>query len=321
VISQYLTDREIPFQIRKYLIGQMTASRALILTQPETGYTISDKPSTDGTSQGGSRSDGSQFRPYPIRWAHLARRLSDFYKQMEPYLTTLKIAYEPMMIGFPPNTTSDGKVVDQANSIRLMDELNEPGIHHVSGFVIDSPSGLEELSRLSGWPRRKLRAVLGEIYGRAMVEMNIVLGFRYGSAHGQNIRFEFDANWTPTGRVIILDLTDGYPFEAVWRLRGQQELLQQWEKLVENPIQTDNEFTQQKFVHGLNSDYVLRGARSRFHELTGRWGLNIQQQPYTHGALMYHFRNQADFEDSLDLTSRSSTLRNVLRCMGFLQPH
>lgn len=298
VIVRYLLERGIPFQVTSPWIGHFTSSRSVLVTDPKTGYTVSMRTSTNHTTQ------GDQLRAYPMRFVHLVRRLSDYYFTMERHLRALKIAYEPFAVGFPAIVGFDDAIIDQGFSIRLMDELNsQPKYYHVSGFVLNSDRGIQRLCELSGLKRDDLIRRLQKAYGEAMVELNLVLGFRFISAHGQNIRFEFDEHWQPTGRVVLLDLSDGRPIGPVMRARGQHELLHQWQKLLRligsdstNAIWEAGDFFQSQFVDlsghtQLGEALIQKAALDRAHELFADFEAGFIARHGTSDEIEYRFKS------------------------------
>jgi len=230
-ITDYLEKLGIPYEGGHYFIGRRTASRSIIAIDPDTGHSFSFKPSTNQVPHGKWNDD----RVFPIRWAHLNRRLSDYFKQMEPQLKYLKIAHEAAAVGFPP---LDGGLGDTAISIRLMEEVSSGKNFHFSGFVLEDPAEVRRLADQAQMPVEAFMKKLGNAHGGAMAELTTVLGFRYTSDHAQNLRFELDLQGQPTGKAILLDLSDGRPMRPVFERNGQQQLLEQWEFFVNrsNPI-------------------------------------------------------------------------------------
>jgi hypothetical protein len=226
-LEAHLRALQIPFEAGAELMARRTSSKSIIITNPKTGRSFSFK----GNNNRPPFAHGGADRPYPARWAYMVRRLSDLYRKQasvkssatqEPLLKYTAIAWEPAMVGF---AKPGGTVTDQAQTVRLMEGVSEGRLNHLSGFVYEKGRNKPELQH-TNWEK----ALYG--YGQALVEMPILLGFSVGSAHGQNIRFELDKNMQPTGRVVLLDLSDGHPIKEIWHANGQKSLLRDWEKMV-----------------------------------------------------------------------------------------
>lgn len=228
IIEQYLKDRQVPYKMTTRLKGKSTSSRSILEMDPAIGYTFSSKTSTNATAQGVA---GQQYRPYPIRWGHLNRRLSDYYYTQRKRLKYLDVAWEAALIGLPPVLNSQGKLVDASMTVRLMDKVAKNKVHQMSGFVLNDLVEIKRISRIAGITSEEFLFRCAKAFGGALAEMHLVLGFNVTSAHLQNIRFELDKNYLPTGRMITLDLSDGAPIRPIVEANGGAKLLAEWDQL------------------------------------------------------------------------------------------
>jgi hypothetical protein len=230
-LIKYLEDLRIPFRRGAYFTGRATASRSMILRDPETGHQFSYKTSSNATI---NSSSSFELRPYPARWGYLNRRLSDYYYRLRHRLKTLDIAWEAGMLGLPAVHNSNGELVDAAATIRLMEPVNSRQAYQMSGFVMNDIKEVRRLADLNGMTEEAFRRRLGEILGEGLTELNAILGLVLTSSHLQNVRFEFDSGYQLTGRLIVLDLSDVSPIRTIIEKNGEHELLKDWAAMVEN---------------------------------------------------------------------------------------
>jgi hypothetical protein len=269
-MRRYLSERGIAFREGHYFKGRKTASRSLILTDPKTGRSFSYKTSTDRTSQG---QGGTQFRPVPIRWAHLTRVLSDLFHTEAPRLKHILVASEPLVLGLPE--------LDTAFQVRLMEPMNSrlesgrPARYQISGLAIENRHGWRALLKLSKLSEDEMADRLVRAYIGAVTELQFVLGLRITSAHGQNIRFEFDHEFKPTGRAVILDFQDASPIAEVFLAKGEIGFLRNWARFVsatnrihtvssatENFLRTDPDIREALLQNGLTPEKAIRSDAS-----------------------------------------------------------
>ncbi|MES2855135.1 MAG: hypothetical protein V4692_04695 [Bdellovibrionota bacterium] len=269
ILERYLIDQKVPYERGSYFQGRSTSSRSILLKDPVTGGEFSFKTATNATVHG---NHSFQYRPYPVRWGHINRRLSDYYYQMRSKLKYLDIAWEAAFLGLPPVMNSDGKLVDSSMTVRLMENVSKDKRYHMSGFVFNDPKEIARLARKAGVTPKKFVDQASMALGRGIAELNLVLGFVFTSAHLQNVRFEMDKHHRLTGRIILLDLSDGRPIQAIFEANGQRELIEDWKFLVNgsNPIYTKADWDQDdnRWLVPFNKDKVARGMRERMREIT-----------------------------------------------------
>lgn len=222
-LLKYLKEKKVGHKIGSEMKGYSTASRSMVVFDPKNGRGFSLKTSTNATSQG---VDGTELRPLPTRFAHVVRRLSDYFYNAKDSLRSLGVAWEPITVGFPE--------IDQGLSVRLMEEVDSGNKFHLSGFVFNDTEEAKRIAAEAGQSFDEFWDEAFKIKGRAMAEMALVLGFWSTSNHAQNFRWELDENGKLTGRVIYLDISDGRPLEDVFKALGNEEFLEQWKMYTED---------------------------------------------------------------------------------------
>jgi hypothetical protein len=242
-MSRYFDEIKLPYRYfsaeQSSLRGFRTASKSVIVQLPGSEHSFSFKT---GTSTVGQR-EGFE-RPNPSRWAHFNRKLSDYYHGLRGQLKTLEVAWEAGAIMLPPFQAE----TDNSLNIRLMEAVSSGERYQMTGFVLHDKKEIARLAKLAKMTEAEYRQTLSRAFGSFLVELNLVLGFRISSAHLQNVRFELDRDFRPTGKVILLDLTDGSPVRAIFEKNGQASLLEDWRKYVGDTWVGTEEYTPNKVI-------------------------------------------------------------------------
>jgi hypothetical protein len=311
-VLRYLDERGLNYKFYKKaatapgdlvseLRGFRTSSKSFIMALPGTERTFSFKTGTSTSGQG----EGFN-RPNPSRWAHFNRKLSDYYYSQREQTKTLKVAWEAGALILPPHTID----TDNSINIRLMEEVSEGSKYHLTGFVLKDKAELRKIARRAGVTPAEFVAQASRSFGKFLVESNLVLGFRPMSAHLQNVRFELDQDGKLTGKVIMLDLTDGGPVRGILEKNGQQQLLDQWRNLVAdtwvseesykpNSIIEDGRWIQSDirdsapetaWLSAMDKKALRAGAEERLHELGVRDKVRITKE----GDLHFNFDSRED---------------------------
>ncbi len=283
--------------------GFNTASRSVIVAIPSSNSEVerifSFKTATSKHAQG----DDDIERPYPVNWAYFNRRLSDYYNSQKHHLKVADIAWEAFSMGVSPGEKNG----DIAISVRLMEEVSAGKKFHMSGFVLHDDLEMNRIARLNNMTSKELKKKISFYFAQALVEMNLVLGFKMSSAHLQNMRIEFDENMQLTGKIVFLDLTDGAPVRAVMERNGQQDLLEFWHQFVgeveltedyyPNRIINNFDWKQNRFNNDhinwyvpMDAEAMVAGARLRAREL-GYTKNNVKIAPDTK-EIRFRFRNR-----------------------------
>ena len=263
-LENYLNSRNIPYAKNTYFTGLRTASRSIIVTDPNSGESFSIKPSTNQATK--LHTDD----PAPVRWAHLNRKLSDYYWRMKDNLRYLDIAWEAGMVATPPF----GEGGDISYQVRLIDGMSSGQERHMSGFVYQDKNEARKVAETAQMDYHEFWKQAIYIKSRAMVELSAVLGFMTTSNHDQNFRWALDQNGRLTGKLIVLDLADGQPLEGVFRANGETQLLGEWNRLVSdtNPTIRDHlviaNFMASAQIEPQHIDSYFQGIRDGLSELT-----------------------------------------------------
>jgi hypothetical protein len=316
-VLKYLDERGLPYKFYKKAAqnpgdlvsdvdGFRTSSKSFIMRLPGSSRSFSFKTGTSTAGQG----EGFN-RPNPSRWAHFNRKLSDYYYTLRDQTKTLKVAWEAGAVILPPLTTD----TDNSINIRLMEDVSDGSRAHLTGFVLKDAAEMKRVARRAGLSVTEFKKQGSYPFGKFLVESNLVLGFRPMSAHLQNVRFELDQNGKLTGKVIMLDLTDGGPVRGVLEANGQQQLLDQWraqvadtwvveESYKPNAIIEDGRWTQADMADSapetawlgpMDKDALRKGAIERLEELGVRDKVRVGRD----GVLHFNFASREDLISSL----------------------
>lgn len=254
--------------------GIRTASRSIIGVLPN-GHAFSFKPSTDRTSQG---SNYLEQRPYPARWVSLNVQLSEYFRSFKDQFRYLDVAWEAAGFAIPPLGQQKAKYGggDIGFSIRLMEETNAGIMQEYSGFIWSDKAFARQLAKQAKMNYSDFWKEAFFIKGQAMAELAAFTGFKFTSAHSQNVRFMIDTETKRVVKVRILDLTDGKPMTEIFELNGAKALLQDWKDFsepVNRPLQ--GRFQLSWFMRYLDNDMprayrdaYVKGVKSRLQELT-----------------------------------------------------
>ncbi|NBO38221.1 hypothetical protein EBU99_06535 [bacterium] len=193
--------------------GYLTASRSVIVVDPDTGYSFSLKASTNQT--GGAWKDKKQ----DWKDGKDIRAVSDFVARIEKNLKlkTAVILQEPMAFGIAD--------VDQSNVIRLLGEVATCDKYYLPGFSALHEQVGKELAGTNN-PVEFWNNNYAKPLGRALAEFAGVWGLSFDSPHSQNFLIELDKNKKPTGRIILRDLGDVYVLKEQTDLFGAQVVAQ-----------------------------------------------------------------------------------------------
>jgi hypothetical protein len=177
--------------------GYLTASRSVIVIDPDTGYSFSLKASTNQT--GGAWKDKKQ----DWKDGKDIRAVSDYVARLEKNLKlkTAVILQEPMAFGIAD--------VDQSNVIRLLGEAATCDKFYLPGFSALHDQVGKELAGKED-PVQFWNEYYAKPLGRSLAEFAGIWGLSFDSPHSQNFLIELDKNKKPTGRVVLRDLGDVY---------------------------------------------------------------------------------------------------------------
>jgi hypothetical protein len=196
---------------QEHFNGYLTASRSVLVVDPETGYSFSLKASTNQT--GGAWKDKKQ------EWKDGLdiRAVSDYVARLEKTLKLKNavILQEPMAFGI--------EELDQSNVIRLVGEVATCDKYYLPGFSALHDKVGKELagkeSPVEFWNTNYVQPL-----GKALAEFAGIWGLSFDSPHSQNFLIELDKQKKPTGRVILRDLGDVFFLKEQSELFGAQNV-------------------------------------------------------------------------------------------------
>lgn len=245
-IKEFLKKHKLDSEPKKFFDGYLTASRSMILVNPENGASFSLKVSTDKT--GGKWTDKKQT------WkdAKQVRKMSRYVKESLPKVEaeTLVIMDEPLALGI--------KDLDQGMILRSLNDLPEDGHYYLPAFsALHETEGLR-IAKLNGAsdPVRFWEKNLNEPIAKAMAEYFAATGSWYDSPHAQNFLVELDRDMKPTGRIVLRDLGDSYILEDFIKNTQFSWVIKDWDP---NFIQQGKITTGVGLLHGNNPPSWMNG--------------------------------------------------------------
>jgi hypothetical protein len=229
-VKGFLEKNHIDSTPKKFFDGYLTASRSMILVNPENGVTFSLKVSTNKT--GGRWTDKKQT------WkdARQVRKMNKYVKAMFPKMEneTLVILNEPLAMGI--------EELDQGMVLRSLNAISEDTHYYMPAFsALHGEEGLR-IAKLNGsnnpvsyWEKHMVVPV-----ANAMAEFFSKTGAWYDSPHAQNFLIELDLDMKPTGRIILRDLGDSYLLEDFVKNTPYAWIMENWEagKVVSGKMNT-----------------------------------------------------------------------------------
>ncbi len=200
VVKYFKSKYNLDLTPKSHFIGYQTSSRSYIVTTKDGKVQFSIKSSTDHT--GGIWKDKKQ----EATDVKDARIVSDYLEYLQSILKlkNVVILSEPAAIMLPD--------IDQGIIVRDLGELadiNNTKLY-IPGFAVLNEYYGKQLATKNKildaeefWKIHYLEAV-----GRAQGEFAARTGMELDSPHSQNFLVETDANFKPTGRIVIRDLAD-----------------------------------------------------------------------------------------------------------------
>lgn len=204
---------------KKFFDGYLTASRSMIIVNPENGATFSLKVSTNKT--GGNWTDKKQTWTDAKQVRNMNKWIGEVMANMET--ETLVIMDEPLSMGL--------KEIDQGMIMRSLNDV--PGDQHfyLPGFSVLHEKEGARIAKLNGatnvaeyWDKH-----YNQPLAKAMAEFFAYTGAWYDSPHSQNFLVELDRDMRPTGRIVFRDLGDTYLLEDFAKNTKYAHLTSMWE--------------------------------------------------------------------------------------------
>ena len=218
-VATFLKERGLDPRPKTHFKGYRTASRSMIIIDPDTGAKFSAKVSTNNT--GGHWVDKKQ----PFDDARQARTSSDMIadKKKKVQFEHLVLMDEPAMFGI--------QEVDQGMLIRSLEDLPQGGRYYLPGFSALHDETGKKIAKLNGSnnPAEFWNENYNKKLARAYAEFAAHTGLTYDSPHSQNFLIELDANMKPTGRIVLRDFVDAYAQDDILKAAGKGEFLSTWD--------------------------------------------------------------------------------------------
>lgn len=245
-VKEFLKKHKVDSEAKKFFDGYLTASRSMILVNPNNGATFSLKVSTNLT--GGKWSDKKQT------WkdARQVRRMNKYVKNSIPKMQTesLVIMDEPLAMGI--------KELDHGMIMRSLNDLPEDLHYYIPMFSILHETEGVRIAKLNGSsdPVKYWDKHLVEPLAKAMAEYFSITGAWHDSPHAQNFLIELDRDMKPTGRIVLKDLGDSYLLKDFVKNTNFAWIMKDWE---EDKVVSEQINTSIGFLHGNEGKSWLRG--------------------------------------------------------------
>ncbi len=219
-VEKFLKDNNVDTTTHEYFLAHLTASRSIILEDPNSGYTFSAKVSTDHT--GGKWTEKKMYYKDAVD----IRKISDLVRERVAtnYTENIVPLYEPLLLGIPS--------LDQGMMIRDLGELNEGKVYYLPAFAALAQSVGVDIAKQNGsdkpvafWNEHYMKSI-----GKALAQYASAMGATYDSPHSQNFLIELDENMKPTGRIVLRDLADIYLMKEFYTNINRQDLIESYTK-------------------------------------------------------------------------------------------
>lgn len=268
-VKAFLEKNGVDSSTHKFFDAYLTASRSMILVNPENGATFSLKVSTNKT--GGNWTDKKQTWDDAKQIRTLDKWMTEATANMET--KNMVVMNEPLAFGI--------KELDHGMIMRSLNDVPSNGHYYLPGF-----SALHELegariAKLNGatnvaefWDKHYNRPLAG-----ALAEFFAFTGTWYDSPHSQNFLIELDKNMKPTGRIVLRDLGDSYILKDFANQTKFKNIATIWEQ---DNVLTGHTSSRVGLLHGNSPPSWLNKAQyeqygknffnafeARFSELSG----------------------------------------------------
>ncbi|MBF0360498.1 MAG: hypothetical protein HQK49_05765 [Oligoflexia bacterium] len=207
-IKNLLKENGYPSQEYNFFNGYLTASRSIIVENPDNGAVFSIKVSTNKT--GGDWQD-KDLNEGEFLDSKFAQRLQDRIVKSDAYeLQHLKILPEP--VGY---MIKDKKSkIEQGFVVRTLGELATGEKYYLPAFSVFHQDLGVKLAKMNGsnspevfWKDNLIKSL-----AKATAEFAAHTGMFLTSSHSQQYLVELDKNFKPTGKIVFRDIGDSKGF-------------------------------------------------------------------------------------------------------------
>ena len=221
VLRVFLRDNDLSVNVHHTLRGHYTASRSLVVENPEdNGFIFSLKTSTDST--GGAM---LQDKKLTLDETLQTQKASDYIFDTIPRvpLRHLEFFEEPAAVGI--------KGEDQAFIVRSLALFSQGNRFYLPGFSALNDAVGVDIAKLNGSdnPEAFWREHYNRNLARALAEFAAYFGLAPDSPHSQNFLVELDAKMKPTGRIVIRDLGDSYALIDWFNAIEHLDFIHKWD--------------------------------------------------------------------------------------------
>lgn len=219
-VTQFLEKHKVDSTPRRFFDAYLTASRSMILVNPENGASFSLKVSTNKT--GGHWTDKKQTWDDAKQIRKLDRWVSEVTANMKT--DSMVIMNEPFVAGI--EELDHGMVMRSLNDVPKDEHFYIPGfsvLHEKEGARIAKLNGATNVADF--WDKH-----YNQPLAKAMAEFIAYTGVWYDSPHSQNFLVELDKNMKPTGRIVLRDLGDSYILEDFTANTKYSSIASIWEQ-------------------------------------------------------------------------------------------
>lgn len=219
-VKAFLEKNKVDSSPKKFFQAYLTASRSMILVNPENGASFSLKVSTNKT--GGNWTDKQQTWDDAKQIRTLDRWMTEVTSSMET--KTLVVMNEPLAFGI--------KELDHGMIMRSLNDVPKDGHYYLPGFSALHEIEGARIAKLNGaanvaefWDKN-----YNQPLARALAEFFATTGTWYDSPHSQNFMIELDKNMKPTGRIVLRDLGDSYILSDFANQTKFKKIVDIWEQ-------------------------------------------------------------------------------------------
>ncbi|MFK7871739.1 MAG: hypothetical protein AB8C84_01025 [Oligoflexales bacterium] len=201
-----------------YYVGYLTASRSLMIQDPDLGHIFSVKVSTDHT--------GGLWQNKGVNRVQVQKAVG-VTSYLEGILKKISSLPHAIILPEPLGWVFHHQDVEQGMVIRSYDRL-DPDYQYPPGFsVIHEQTGVDLAQ--SHNPHQYWKKHYAGALGTAMAEFIASTGLSYKSAHSQQFLVELDQHSKPTGRIVMRDFNDSVALKPLLNQSDSgQTLLDMW---------------------------------------------------------------------------------------------
>lgn len=253
-LEKYLKQRGLDATKKKHFTAYLTASRSMIISDPETGAEFSAKVSTNAT--------GGEWQNKPLT-AGQAKQSVHTTSELKDLRTRIEFQHA---IFLDERAIFSIEGAHQGFVVRSLETFHaNPSFYYLPGFSAVHEKKGREIAALNGasdveafWLKNGVEPI-----ARAQAEFVAFFGRVPEAGHWQNYLIELDKNMKPTGRVVLRDFSDSEPLVQYHKNLINQAALEWWPK---NHIVDKITLASGPFKGNLLPDWVQRADLHKWHD-------------------------------------------------------